>query len=134
MLQHKRQQPAKLTHSTTTTPMITSSSCSGSGSCKQPAGSGNLCSCTTYGCCQAAAAAAGGPSTALKLRIAYTQLHAQTPAPPPPRFVDDGEMKTKYKVIIGGQNFGCGSSREHAPVALGAAGEDCTTQHYTARR
>jgi 3-isopropylmalate/(R)-2-methylmalate dehydratase small subunit len=38
------------------------------------------------------------------------------------RFVDDGEMKTKYKVIIGGQNFGCGSSREHAPVALGAAG------------
>jgi 3-isopropylmalate/(R)-2-methylmalate dehydratase small subunit len=38
-------------------------------------------------------------------------------------FVEDGEMKTKYKVIIGGQNFGCGSSREHAPVALGAAGE-----------
>lgn len=38
------------------------------------------------------------------------------------RFVEDGEMKTKYTVIIGGQNFGCGSSREHAPVALGAAG------------
>jgi 3-isopropylmalate/(R)-2-methylmalate dehydratase small subunit len=34
----------------------------------------------------------------------------------------DGQMKTEYPVIIGGDNFGCGSSREHAPVALGAAG------------
>jgi 3-isopropylmalate/(R)-2-methylmalate dehydratase small subunit len=38
------------------------------------------------------------------------------------KFVEDGEMKTKYKVIIAGANFGCGSSREHAPVALGASG------------
>jgi 3-isopropylmalate/(R)-2-methylmalate dehydratase small subunit len=43
----------------------------------------------------------------------------------PPRwgkFIQDGKMKTEYKVVIGGANFGCGSSREHAPVALGAAG------------
>ena len=38
------------------------------------------------------------------------------------RFVKDGEFRTEYPIIIGGNNFGCGSSREHAPVSLGAAG------------
>eukprot|EP00803_Ostreobium_quekettii_P007928 evm.model.scf_841EXC.6 EVM.evm.TU.scf_841EXC.6 scf_841EXC:42880-46982(+) len=40
----------------------------------------------------------------------------------PTRYVKDGEMKTEYPIVIAGQNFGCGSSREHAPVAMGAAG------------
>ncbi|KAF7828438.1 3-isopropylmalate dehydratase small subunit 3-like [Senna tora] len=38
------------------------------------------------------------------------------------RFIEPNQMKTKYSIVIAGANFGCGSSREHAPVALGASG------------
>ncbi|PXF41696.1 3-isopropylmalate dehydratase small subunit 3 [Gracilariopsis chorda] len=40
----------------------------------------------------------------------------------PTRYVQDGQYSTEYPIIIAGDNFGCGSSREHAPVALGASG------------
>lgn len=39
-----------------------------------------------------------------------------------PRYIEENSFKTKYPIMIGGANFGCGSSREHAPVAMGAAG------------
>lgn len=37
-------------------------------------------------------------------------------------FVDEGKIVSQFQIIIGGKNFGCGSSREHAPFALREAG------------
>ncbi|EXC02117.1 3-isopropylmalate dehydratase small subunit [Morus notabilis] len=49
------------------------------------------------------------------------------------RFLEPGETKSKYSIVIGGANFGCGSSREHAPVALGAAGTAAVVAESYAR-
>lgn len=40
----------------------------------------------------------------------------------PARFVKEGQLDTEFPIIVAGRNFGCGSSREHAPIALGSAG------------
>ncbi|MBC8095847.1 MAG: 3-isopropylmalate dehydratase [Akkermansiaceae bacterium] len=38
------------------------------------------------------------------------------------RFVKEGKLDSDYPIVVAGKNFGCGSSREHAPIALGSAG------------
>ncbi len=41
----------------------------------------------------------------------------------PTRYVEDGKLDSQYPIVLAGRNFGCGSSREHAPIAMGSA--DC---------
>src|SRR5438034_4555255 len=45
----------------------------------------------------------------------------------------DDEFVSPYSVMIAGKNFGCGSSREHAPVALAAAGIKAVVAEFYAR-
>jgi len=51
----------------------------------------------------------------------------------PVKFVPPGEGKTPYRIVIAGRNYGCGSSREHAPIALGAAGVEAVVAESFAR-
>ena len=39
----------------------------------------------------------------------------------PTRFVKEGQLDSDYPIVVAGRNFGCGSSREHAPIAMGSA-------------
>ncbi len=43
-----------------------------------------------------------------------------------------GKVK-KGDIMVGGENFGCGSSREHAPASIKAAGIDCVIAKTFAR-
>jgi 3-isopropylmalate/(R)-2-methylmalate dehydratase small subunit len=48
----------------------------------------------------------------------------------------DPEFMKKIRagdIVVGGENFGCGSSREHAPIAIKAAGLACVVAKSFAR-
>jgi 3-isopropylmalate/(R)-2-methylmalate dehydratase small subunit len=48
-------------------------------------------------------------------------------------FVPPNEFKSQFTIVIGGKNFGSGSSREHAPLALAEAGVSCVIAEFYAR-
>lgn len=48
-------------------------------------------------------------------------------------FIDGDDWQSKFSIIIGGSNFGCGSSREHAPFALQKAGVEAIIAESYAR-
>ncbi|MCX8037745.1 MAG: 3-isopropylmalate dehydratase [Candidatus Sumerlaeia bacterium] len=49
------------------------------------------------------------------------------------RFVPENADRSPYTVIVAGKNFGCGSSREHAPLALAEAGVEAVVAVSYAR-
>ena len=67
-------------------------------------------------------ALSGVPADAAGLPKGHVPFHAP-----------DDEFVSPYKVIVAGKNFGCGSSREHAPIALAAAGITCVVAEFYAR-
>ncbi|MDP6524895.1 MAG: 3-isopropylmalate dehydratase [Kiritimatiellia bacterium] len=66
----------------------------------------------------------------------YRKLGARALAGLPdemPPFVTDGNDKSEFSIVVAGRNFGCGSSREHAPICLGAAGINAVVAETYAR-
>jgi len=49
------------------------------------------------------------------------------------KFVKDDTHLSEYSIIVAGKNFGCGSSREHAPLALQVAGVKAVVAQTYAR-
>ena len=48
-------------------------------------------------------------------------------------FIKEGNYQSQFTIIIAGSNFGCGSSREHAPFALQVAGTKAVIAESYAR-
>ena len=65
-------------------------------------------------------------------------LNSSDPADVPTHFMEDIHKHfiknvKKGDIIVANKNFGCGSSREHAPIAIKAAGVSCVIAETFAR-
>ncbi|MEG6616959.1 3-isopropylmalate dehydratase small subunit [Peptococcaceae bacterium 1198_IL3148] len=70
--------------------------------------------------------------------IPARHLNAPDPAELAKHCMEDGDPDFYKKIspgdiIVAGKNFGCGSSREHAPIAIKAAGLSCVIAKSFAR-
>jgi 3-isopropylmalate/(R)-2-methylmalate dehydratase small subunit len=48
-------------------------------------------------------------------------------------FIPEGQFKSEFAIVVGGKNFGSGSSREHAPLAMAEAGVKLVIAEFYAR-
>src|SRR5690606_40117625 len=48
-------------------------------------------------------------------------------------FTQPDRFRSDYTIVVGGKNFGCGSSREHAPFAMREAGCEAVVAESFAR-
>jgi 3-isopropylmalate/(R)-2-methylmalate dehydratase small subunit len=48
-------------------------------------------------------------------------------------FIPEGKDESEFRIVVAGRNFGCGSSREHAPFALRQAGIRVVVAEFHAR-
>jgi len=72
------------------------------------------------------------------LIIAARYLNTSNPTELAKHAMEDADPEfvnkiSKGDIIVAGENFGCGSSREHAPVAIKAAGISCVIAKTFAR-
>lgn len=49
------------------------------------------------------------------------------------KFIKENSYQSEFNIIVAGKNFGCGSSREHAPLALQVAGVKAVVAQTYAR-
>jgi len=49
------------------------------------------------------------------------------------KFIKGDGYQSEFSIVVGGKNFGCGSSREHAPLALQIAGVEAVVAQTYAR-
>jgi 3-isopropylmalate/(R)-2-methylmalate dehydratase small subunit len=61
------------------------------------------------------------PASGAGLPRGHVPFHAEDP------------YRSAFQIIVAGKNFGCGSSREHAPIALAAAGIEAVIAEFYAR-